>query len=184
MVAKRVLFLCTGNSCRSQMAEGWLRHIAGDRIEVCSAGTKPAGLNPLAVAVMREAGVDISSHHSKHVNAFSKQDFLFVITVCDSARETCPVFPGALYESHWSFDDPATATGSEEERLVVFRRVRDEIACQVRQFAERELSQLQPFMADKIKVVGDMVGPVIPLEEWERESSSSESPAEADEDVD
>lgn len=136
--AKRILFLCTGNSCRSQMAEGWLRHIAGDRVEVFSAGTKPGGLNPKAVAVMREAGVDLSQHHSKHVDDFAKQDFLFVITVCDSARETCPVFPGALYQLHWSFDDPAAATGTEVEQLAVFRRVRDEIAAHVREFAERE----------------------------------------------
>lgn len=135
---KRVLFLCTGNSCRSQMAEGWLRHIAGDRVEVHSAGTKPTGLNRMAVAVMREAGVDISGQHSKHVDEFSKQDFLYVITVCGSAREACPAFPGALYQLHWSFDDPAAATGTEEERLAVFRRVRDEIAKHVCEFAERE----------------------------------------------
>jgi arsenate reductase (thioredoxin) len=138
MTSRKVLFLCTGNSCRSQMAEGWLRHYAGDRAEVFSAGTKPAGLNPMAVAVMRESGVDISSHRSKPVDELAKVDFLFVITVCDAAREQCPVFPGALYQLHWSFDDPAGATGSEEERLVVFRRVRDEIAEQVQAFAQRE----------------------------------------------
>jgi arsenate reductase len=137
-MARKVLFLCTGNSCRSQMAEGWLRHYAGDRTEVFSAGTRPAGLNPTAVAVMREAGIDISSHRSKHVNELAKEDFLFVITVCDSAREECPVFPGALYQLHWSFEDPAGATGSEEEKLGVFHRVRDEIAEQVRTFAHRE----------------------------------------------
>lgn len=87
MAPRKVLFLCTGNSCRSQMAEGWLRHYAGDRAQVFSAGTKPAGLNPMAVAVMRERGIDISGHHSKHVNDLVKEDFLFVITVCDSARE-------------------------------------------------------------------------------------------------
>lgn len=138
MTAKRVLFLCTGNSCRSQMAEGWLRHMAGDRVEVCSAGTKPAGLNPTAVAVMHEAGLDISQQKSKHVDEFSGQDFLFVITVCDAALESCPAFPGALYQLHWSFDDPAAAKGSEEEKLAVFRRVRDEIGGQVREFAGRE----------------------------------------------
>ncbi len=138
MPAKRVLFVCTGNSCRSQMAEGWLRHIAGDRVEVCSAGTKPAGLNPRAVAVMREVGIDISHQKSKHVEEFSNQDFLFVITVCNSALESCPVFPGALYQLHWSFDDPAAAKGADEEKLAVFRRVRDEIAGQVREFAQRE----------------------------------------------
>ena len=139
MLAKRVLFLCTGNSCRSQIAEGWLRHIAGERVEVCSAGTKPVGLNPAAVAVMREAGIDISDQKSKHVEEFSGQDFLFVITVCDAALESCPVFPGALYQLHWSFEDPAAAKGSEEEKLAVFRRVRDEIGDRVREFAEREL---------------------------------------------
>jgi arsenate reductase len=120
------------------MAEGWLRHIAGDRAEVHSAGTKPAGLNPMAVAVMREAGIDISGQRSKHVDELAKQDFLFVITVCDSAREACPVFPGALYQLHWSFDDPAAAAGTEAERLAVFRRVRDEIRSRVHDFAGPE----------------------------------------------
>ncbi|MBZ5546427.1 MAG: arsenate reductase ArsC [Acidobacteriia bacterium] len=138
MPPRKVLFLCTGNSCRSQMAEGWLRHYARDRAEVFSAGTRPAGLNPKAVTVMREAGIDISGQRSKHVDEVAKEDFLFVITVCDAAREQCPVFPGALYQLHWSFDDPAGATGSDEEKLVVFRRVRDEIAEQVRTFAQRE----------------------------------------------
>lgn len=138
MPAKRILFVCTGNSCRSQMAEGFLRHMAGDGVEVHSAGTNPAGLNPTAVAVMREAGIDISAQRSKHVDEFADQDFLFVITVCDSARETCPVFPGAFYQLHWSFEDPAAATGSDEEKLQVFRRARDEIGRQVRDFAVRE----------------------------------------------
>ena len=138
MPPKKVLFLCTGNSCRSQMAEGWLRHYAGDRAELFSAGTKPAGLNPMAVAVMRERDIDISGHHSKHVDDFAKEDFLFVITVCDAAREACPLFPGALYQLHWSFEDPAAAAGNERERLEVFRRVRDQIAEQVRSFAQRE----------------------------------------------
>jgi len=135
---RRVLFLCTGNSCRSQMAEGWLRHFAGERADVFSAGTKPAGLNPMATAVMREAGVDISRHTSKHVDSLIDQDFLFVITVCDSAREACPVFPGALYQLHWSFEDPAATAGTDEDRLTVFRRVRDEIKERVREFAARE----------------------------------------------
>lgn len=138
MVPRQVLFLCTGNSCRSQMAEGWLRHYAGDRANVFSAGTKPAGLNPMAVAVMRDVGIDISGQRSRHLDELAKEDFLFVITVCDVAREACPAFPVALYQLHWSFDDPAEATGSEEEKLAVFRRVRDEIAEQVRTFARRE----------------------------------------------
>jgi arsenate reductase len=120
------------------MAEGWLRHYAGDRAQGFSAGTRPAGLNPMAVAVMRERGVDISGHRSKHVNDLIKEDFLFVITVCDSARETCPVFPGVLYQLHWSFEDPAAASGTEEEKLEVFRKVRDEIAERVREFVTRE----------------------------------------------
>jgi arsenate reductase len=138
MTTSKVLFLCTGNSCRSQMAEGWLRHYASERAEVSSAGTKPAGLNPTAAAVMREAGVDISSQRSKHLDELINQDFLYVITVCDTAREACPVFPGALYQMHWSFEDPAAAPGTEEERLAVFRKVRDEIRDQVREFGERE----------------------------------------------
>jgi arsenate reductase len=120
------------------MAEGWLRHYAGGRVEVSSAGTKPAGLNPTAVSVMGEAGVDISGQRSKHLDELINQDFLFVITVCDAAREACPVFPGALYQLHWSFDDPAAATGTEAERLAVFRRVRDEIRAQVQGFGARE----------------------------------------------
>lgn len=138
MNRRKVLFLCTGNSCRSQMAEGWLRKFAGNRAEVFSAGTKPTALNPVAVAAMGEAGVDISGHHSKHLDEVIKEDFLYVITVCDSAREECPVFPGALYQLHWSFQDPAAATGTNEERLAVFRRVRDEIRERVEEFASRE----------------------------------------------
>lgn len=138
MASRKVLFLCTGNSCRSQMAEGWLRQYAAGRAEVFSAGIKPAGLNPMAVAVMRERGIDISGHRSKHVDDLANEDFLFVITVCDSAREACPVFPGALYQLHWSFEDPAGASGTEDEKLEVFRRVRDEIAEHVKTFAQRE----------------------------------------------
>jgi arsenate reductase (thioredoxin) len=137
-MVRKVLFLCAGNSCRSQMAEGWLRHYAGDHAKVFSAGSKPAGLNPMAVAVMRESGVDISGQRSKHVDELAKEDFLFAITVCDALRQECPAFPGALYQLQWSFDDPVAATGSEEEKLAVFRRVRDEIAEQVRTFVQRE----------------------------------------------
>jgi arsenate reductase len=120
------------------MAEGWLRHFAGNRVEVHCAGTKPAGPNPMAVEVMREAGIDISGHTSKHADEFAKQDFLFVITVCDSARENCPAFPGALYQLHWSIEDPAAAGGAEEERLALFRRVRNEIQHRVTEFAKSE----------------------------------------------
>lgn len=124
---KRVLFLCTGNSCRSQMAEGFLRNMAGDRFEVFSAGVKPTQLNLLAIKVMAEVGVDISKHKSKSAMEFIGQQFDYVITVCDNAKQTCPVFPGHYEKLHWSLEDPAEAKGSEEERLVVFRRIRDEI---------------------------------------------------------
>jgi arsenate reductase len=121
-----VLFLCTGNSCRSQMAEGLLRHLAGDRFEVASAGTAPAGVNPSAIAAMGELGIDISGQRSKHVDELSSRRFDLAVTVCDRAREACPVLPGAVRMLHWSFDDPA-GQGPE-----VFRRVRDEIALRIR----------------------------------------------------
>src|SRR5206468_11270643 len=116
---KTVLFLCTGNSCRSQMAEGLLRHLAGDRFEAASAGTHPAGLNPGAVAVMQEIGIDISSHRSKRVDEYMDSRFDYVITVCDRAKETCPLFPADASQLHWSFEDPAAAQGSAEERRAV-----------------------------------------------------------------
>ncbi len=134
----RVLFLCTGNSCRSQMAEGWLRHLGRDRFDVSSAGTKPVGLNPGAVAAMRDAGVDISLQRSKHIDEFAGQSFDRVITVCDRAKESCPVFPGAGKMLHWSFDDPAEAGGTQEERSEVFRRVRDEIRERIAEFMRRD----------------------------------------------
>jgi len=124
---KRVLILCTGNSARSQMAEGLLRHNAGDRFEVESAGTKAGFVRPEAIAVLRELGIDISRHHSKNVNEFEGQDFDYVITVCDHARESCPMFFGRAEKLHHDFEDPAAAEGSEAERLAVFRRVRDEL---------------------------------------------------------
>lgn len=131
-----VLFLCTGNSCRSQMAEGLLRRLAGDRYEAASAGTHPVGLNPGAVEVMREIGIDISGHRSKSLAEFDGRRFDHVITVCDRAQESCPLLPGATSVLHWSFEDPAAATGSNEERHAVFRRVRDEIEQFVRRFIE------------------------------------------------
>jgi arsenate reductase len=125
---QRVLVLCTGNSCRSQMAEGWLRARFGDRIEAFSAGSNPSGhVHPLAIRVMAEAGIDIGGGRSKHVGEFLGQPFDTVITACDPAKEACPVFPGRAERLHQTFDDPAEATGSEAERLAVFRRVRDEI---------------------------------------------------------
>ncbi len=131
---QKVLFLCTGNSARSQMAEGWLRHLAGDRFEVVSAGTHPVGLNPYAVTVMGEADVDISHHVSERVDPYLDQKFDYVITVCDRAQESCPIFPGASSKLHWNFDDPAQATGTYEEKLIVFRKTRDEIASRIRYF--------------------------------------------------
>ena len=123
----KVLFLCTGNSARSQMAEGYLRHVAGDRFEPLSAGIEPKGLNPLAIEAMKEIGIDISTQTSKDVVKLLGQHIPYVVTVCDNARERCPIFPRTYKFLHWSFDDPAAATGSHEERLSIFRRVRDEI---------------------------------------------------------
>jgi len=131
---KRVLILCTGNSARSQMAEGLLRHDAGDRFEVESAGMKPGSVRPEAIAVMREADIDITDHCSKHVDEFARQQLDYVITVCDNARESCPVFFGKAQQLHHDFEDPAAVTGSEEQRLAVFRRVRDELRCYLRNF--------------------------------------------------
>ena len=132
---QRVLILCTGNSARSQMAEGLLRDIAGDRFEVESAGTIATFVRPQAIAAMAEVGIDISGHRSKSLNEFLDTPFDYVITVCDNANETCPVFPGPAKRIHWSFDDPADSRGSENEKLEVFRRVRDEIAAKIRDFA-------------------------------------------------
>ena len=133
---KRVLILCTGNSARSQMAEGLLRHLAGDRFEVASAGVSPTHVRPEAITAMREIGIDISDHHSKSVDEFSDQEFDYVITVCDNANEQCPVFPGKTERIHWSFEDPAAAEGEENARLDVYRRVRDEILQRLRVFSQ------------------------------------------------
>jgi arsenate reductase len=133
----RVLILCTGNSARSQMAEGLLRHLGnagGDRFEVESAGTRPGRVRPEAIAVMRELGIDISGHRSKSVDEFAGQRFDYVLTVCDNARESCPIYPGHANRLHHSFDDPAAVEGDEEERLAAFRRVRDEIRAYLRGF--------------------------------------------------
>jgi len=135
---KRVLILCTGNSARSQMAEGLLRHDAGERFEVESAGTRPGIVRPEAIAVMQEIGIDISGHRSKHVDEFEGQTFDYVITVCDNAREACPVFFRALRRLHHSFDDPALLDGIESERLELFRRVRDELRGYLIEFANAE----------------------------------------------
>ena len=134
----KVLFLCTGNACRSQMAEGWARRVAGGRFDVYSAGTDPHGMNPRAMAVMAEAGVDIASHSSKHVDDLKDVRFDYVVTVCGHASENCPVFPGKAKRVHVGFDDPpklAKDAKTEEETLSHYRRVRDEI----RRFVETDL---------------------------------------------
>jgi arsenate reductase len=130
----RVLILCTGNSARSQMAEGLLRHLGGERWEVHSAGTKPGSVNSLAIAVMREIDIDISRHRSKSVAEFEGQSFATVVTVCDSAAEQCPIFPGAPRRIHWSLPDPAACDGTYEEKLAVFRRVRNDLEARIRSF--------------------------------------------------
>jgi arsenate reductase (thioredoxin) len=135
MEKKRVLILCTGNSARSQMGEGLLRHDAGERFEVESAGTKPSIVRPEAIAAMDELGIDISGHRSKSVKEFDGQKFDYVITVCDSARESCPVFFGRAVRLHHSFEDPAALDSSKEERLNLFRRVRDELRSYRRTFS-------------------------------------------------
>jgi arsenate reductase len=129
----RVLFLCTHNSARSQIAEGLLRHLAGERFEVMSAGTEATHVRPLAVRAMAEVGVDISGQESKTLKRYLGEPFDYVVTVCDEANEACPFFPGAKNRLHWSLEDPAQATGSEEERLAVFRRLRDELRDRIEQ---------------------------------------------------
>src|SRR5918997_5491119 len=127
MEKTKVLFLCTHNSARSQMAEGLLRYLAGDRFEVMSAGTEATHVRPLAIQAMEELGIDISDQESKTLEGYLGKPFNYVITVCDDANEACPIFPGARRRLHWSFEDPAQAAGSEEERLGVFRSVRNKI---------------------------------------------------------
>ena len=131
---KRILVLCTGNSARSQMGEGLFRHEGCGPYEVASAGTNPSRVRPEAVAVMKELGIDISGQRSKSVKEFGGQSFDYVVTVCDNARDNCPVFPADTERIHWSFEDPAAVQGSEQERLVAFRRIRDQIHERVRTF--------------------------------------------------
>ena len=134
MAKESVLFICTHNSARSQMAEGLLRHLAGERFDVESAGTEQTHVRPLAIQAMKELGIDISSQTSKTLRSLGDRKFDWAITVCDNANEACPIFPGGTRRLHWSFDDPSAATGSDEERLAVFRRVRDEIRGQIENF--------------------------------------------------
>ena len=134
MRKKRVLVLCTGNSARSQMGEGLFRAEGGAGVELFSAGTKPGSVRPEAITVMKEIGIDISGHRSKSVDEFAGQSFDYVVTVCDNARDSCPVFPAGTERIHWSFEDPATVEGSEGERLSAFRRIRDQIRERVKAF--------------------------------------------------
>ena len=130
---KKILVICTGNSARSQMTEGFLKHYKKDW-GIYSAGTKPKGLNPLAIEVMSEKGIDISGYKSKHIDLFLNKKFDYVITVCDNAKESCPIFPGNAEYIHWSLKDPAATEGTKEERLNVFRKTRDEIHNKVLEF--------------------------------------------------
>jgi arsenate reductase len=134
MPKKRILILCTGNSARSQMAEGLLRHEAGDRFAVESAGTRPSEVRPEAIAVMREIGIDISRQRSKHVDELAGQTFDYVLTVCDNAQESCPIFPADTVTIHHNFEDPAALQSSQPQRIALFRRVRDELQAYLRAF--------------------------------------------------
>ena len=139
--AIRVLFVCTGNSARSVMAEALVRHKGGDAFEVHSAGTEPKGVNPLTLRVLADAGIDASWARSKSVTEYLGQQFDYVVTVCDEARQVCPVFPGVHESLHWGYEDPAEATGSEEERLVVFRRVFVQLGERINQFVQLALRE-------------------------------------------
>lgn len=139
MSRTRVLFLCTHNSARSQMAEGFLRAMAGDRFEAQSAGTEQTSVNPLAIRVMAERAIDISGHTSKVYDGLIGERWDYLITVCDDANERCPIVPGVAKRLHWSFDDPSRAPGPEAERLVVFRRVRDEIEARLAEWLREDL---------------------------------------------
>jgi arsenate reductase len=133
---KKILVLCTGNSCRSQIAEAYLRHFAGEKAEVYSAGVETHGVNPRAVAILKEDGIDISHHTSNHVEEYKDIDFDIVLTVCDNARERCPIYPGKAQKYHHNFPDPAKATGTEIEIMHAFRSVREQIKDYCWQFAE------------------------------------------------
>jgi arsenate reductase (thioredoxin) len=136
---KKILVLCTGNSCRSQIAEGYLKHFAGDKAKIWSAGVETHGVNPRAVAIMKEDGINISHQTSNNINEYRDIDFDYVITVCDNARERCPFFPSKAEKFHYNFPDPAKATGSEEEIMEKFREVREMIKEYSREFVEKHL---------------------------------------------
>jgi arsenate reductase len=141
---KRVLILCIGNSARSQMAEGLLRTLTNGQMEVFSAGTKPSQVNPLAVQVMAERGIDIGQQRSKHLDEYLQQSFDYVITVCDEAAETCPVFPGPAKRIHWNFPDPAAAQGTEDEKRSAFRQVRQSLEATLREWLSDETELVVP----------------------------------------
>ena len=134
---KKILILCTGNSCRSQMAEGFFKHYRNDW-KAHSAGVNPSRVHPMAIEVMNEVGIDISEQRSKSVDEFLKESFDYVITVCDDARESCPIFPGKAEMLHWSFTDPDRTIGSREERFIAFRKVRDQVDEKIKDFLNRE----------------------------------------------
>ncbi|MGN6435568.1 MAG: arsenate reductase ArsC [Agriterribacter sp.] len=136
---KKILVLCTGNSCRSQIAEGYLKYYAGDRAEVYSAGVETHGVNPRAIAIMQEDGVDISGHTSNNIHEYRDKGFDYVITVCDNAKERCPFFPSKAQKFHYNFPDPAKASGTEEEIMNQFRNVRDQIKVYCRNFIEKHV---------------------------------------------
>ena len=144
MIKPKVLFVCTENSCRSQMAEGFLRQHAGDYFDIYSAGAEPTKLNPSAVEVMREIRIDISQQHAKGVDQFLGQNFQYIVRVCDKVREKCPVLPGAIWYLDWSFEDPAAARGTAAERLAAFRRVRDQIEEKILEFIAQERLPQEP----------------------------------------
>lgn len=139
VMKKNILVLCTGNSCRSQIAEGYLRFFANDRAEIYSAGVETHGVNPRAIATMKEDGVDISNHTSNHIDEYHNIDFDFVITVCDNAKERCPFFPTKAKKFHYNFPDPAKATGTEEEVMTQFRQVREQIKAYCKQFVSENV---------------------------------------------
>jgi len=139
---KKILVLCTGNSCRSQLAEGYLRHFAGKKALVYSAGIETHGVNPMAIETMKEDGIDISQHTSNHIDEYRDIDFDFLVTVCDHARESCPFFPTRAKKFHHNFPDPAKATGSPEEIKTAFRKVREQIKAYCYNFVQEELSEL------------------------------------------
>lgn len=136
---KKILVLCTGNSCRSQMAEGWLRHFANGKAEIYSAGIETHGVNPRAIQFMKEAGIDISSHTSNHINEYKQIDFDYIITVCDHAKENCPYFPANAKRFHHNFSDPSKVKGSDEEIANAFRQTRDEIKDYSKKFIEENI---------------------------------------------